>query len=130
MSDDNLQPNETDQPKQTEREQVDQQTEQSQGSDRPLNRPGPVIARRRDAGRCSEAEAARRLSNEAHPLAPSSCARARAVCGSAARGDERPVAGNRAAEPELRKSFDALTSPGETHSRALGGSQITSAIGI
>ena len=32
MSDDNLQPNETDQPKQTEREQVDQQTEQSQGS--------------------------------------------------------------------------------------------------
>ena len=32
MSDDNMQPNETDQPKQTEREQVSQQTEQSQGS--------------------------------------------------------------------------------------------------
>ena len=32
MSDDNMQPNETDQPKQTELEQVGQQTEQSQES--------------------------------------------------------------------------------------------------
>jgi hypothetical protein len=32
MSDDNMQPTETDQPKQTELEQAGQQTEQSQGS--------------------------------------------------------------------------------------------------